>query len=141
MQQESQWPCLGHANVLKVILSHGKQGGSINIITHEGSTNIVRASPIFLWPTWKLPHNSTDFLVPIIFLCPDRVIKILCGGGILAQSQGGDLYHHECAAGIERDRILIGLEENPNIIVFLLKQDPLLYEIIVGNKKVPVWFF
>ena len=62
--------------------------------------------------------------------------------GILAQSQGGALYYHFFASETDPDNILYLISyKHPDINVFLLKQEPLLYKTIAGNKKVILFIF
>ena len=61
---------------------------------------------------------------------PERVIKLLCEDIILSQPQVGALSCHYIASNIKSNNILIISKEKYNIIVFLFKQNPLLYELI-----------
>ena len=81
---------------------------------------------------------ATPFLYRchFLFLCPEGFIKLLRKNRILAQSQVGPLCCHYFVAEIEPDVIvcLIFLQR-PNMIDILSKEDPLLYELILGRNK------
>ena len=78
----------------------------------------------------------------LILVHPYPVIKLFCEDIIFAHPHGGALCCHKFAAYIESDNTLYLIyEKHPDIIVYLFRQDTLLYESIVGKKKGPLLFF
>ena len=70
------------------------------------------SQPLYLRPTWKIPHRSTPPLMFYFLLHPENIIKLLYEGIIPAHSQCGALSCYESASDIERDDIIISLKEN-----------------------------